>query len=301
VRDLAPAGGVFEAIDGIASQMEKFIFGREFAARELPHLRRGADHYLGRLYDALVKPLEESLGDRDLVVIPHGRLHYAPFHALYDGERYVIERRAVSYAPSATVYAMCATAPRGAGSGALLCGVSDGHAPEIDRELETLQGLFPGARVLSGAAATRAAFAREAEGCRVVHVASHASFRRDNPMLSGLHLADGDFSFYDVFGLRLSADVVVLSGCNTGTVAVGGGDELHGLVRGFLYAGAPSLVISMWAADDAATAELMREFHERLRGGYTPRDALRAAQCSALARHEHPYYWAPFTLLGRAV
>jgi len=196
---------------------------------------------------------------------------------------------------------LCAAAPRGTGSGALVCGVSDGHAPEIDRELDALRALFPDACVLSGDAATRAAFAREAEGRRVVHVASHASFRRDNPMLSGLHLADGDFSFYDVFGLRLAADIVVLSGCNTGTVAVGGGDELHGLVRGFLYAGASSLVISMWAADDAATAGLMRDFHTALGSGAPAREALRDAQRAALARHEHPYYWAPFTLLGRAV
>jgi CHAT domain-containing protein len=71
-------------------------------------------------------------------------------------------------------------------------------------------------------------------------------------------------------------------------------------MRGFLYAGAPALLISMWAADDAATASLMRAFYAELQNGSSERDALRAAQCDAIRRHPHPYYWAPFVLLGRA-
>ena len=86
----------------------------------------------------------------------------------------------------------------------------------------------------------------------------------------------------------------------TAFLAVAAGDELHGLMRGFLYAGAPALLISMWAADDAATTALMRVFYTQLLGGATTRDALRSAQRAAAERYPHPYYWAPFTLLGRA-
>jgi len=179
--------------------------------------------------------------------------------------------------------------------------MADASAPEIAREIEALRALFPDARVLTGPRATREAVAREAETCRILHIASHAVFRADNPMLSSLRLADGDLTFYDVFNLRLAADLVVLSGCNTGTVAVGAGDELHGLMRGFLYAGAPALLISMWAADDAATASLMRTFYAELQKGSSGREALSAAQREAIGQHPHPYYWAPFTLLGRAV
>jgi len=181
-----------------------------------------------------------------------------------------------------------------------LCGVSDATAPEIAAEIEALGRMFPDARVLTGPSVTRDAVAREAESCGILHIASHAVFRSDNPMLSSLRLADGDLTFYDVFSLRLSADLVVLSGCNTGTVSVGAGDELHGLMRGFLYAGAPALLISMWAADDATTAALMRTFYKGILDGSTKRDALRAAQRAAIAACGHPYYWAPFTLLGRA-
>ena len=299
-RSIAPIDHVDALLEGLRFQMEKFTYGSEFAGREIAHLRRGADLYLARLYDALLRPLERLTGDRDLVVVPHGRLHYAPLHALFDGAAYVVERRGVSYAPSATVYALCAPVAHRRAGPPLLCGLADASAPEIAREIEALGELFPDARILAGAAATRAAVAREAEGCGVLHIASHAAFRADNPMLSSLRLADGDLTFYDVFNLRLEADLVVLSGCNTGLVAVGAGDELHGLLRGFLYAGAPSLLISMWAADDAATASLMRTFYTELQQGAPARAALRAAQRAALDRYPHPYYWAPFTLLGRA-
>lgn len=301
VRHLAPVSEVNRLLEGLRFQMEKFVYGREFADRELVHLRRGADVYLAKLYEALLAPIGHAAGERDLVIVPYGRLHYVPMHALLDGSKYVIERRGVSYAPSATVFALCSPERIRPTAPPLLCGVSDASTPEIAREIETLGRLFPEARILTGQNVTRASVAREAESCGILHIASHAVFRSDNPMLSSLRLSDGDLTFYDVFNLRLEAELVVLSGCNTGTVVVGAGDELHGLMRGFLYAGAPSLLISMWAADDASTASLMRTFYSELLSGSTKRNALRKAQCTAIEERGHPYYWAPFTLLGRAV
>lgn len=301
VRHLAPVAEVNRLLEGLRFQMDKFVYGREFADRELVHLRRGADLYLSKLHALLLAPLDVATAGRDLVIVPHGRLHYVPMHALLDGTQYVVQKRGVSYAPSATVFALCSPERPRSTAAPLLCGVSDASAPEIAREIETLGRLFPDATVLTGADVTRATVAREAESCGILHIASHAVFRSDNPMLSSLRLSDGELTFYDVFNLRLTADLVVLSGCNTGTVAVGAGDELHGLMRGFLYAGAPSLLISMWAADDATTASLMRTFYSELLRGSTKRQALRTAQCTAIEAQGHPYYWAPFTLLGRAV
>jgi CHAT domain-containing protein len=296
---IASSDEVEAAVAGLHFQIETFVYGPELAARKSAYLKRNADRYLARLYDMLLRPVEAALGDRDLVVVPHGALHYVPVHALFDGVRYVVERRSVSFVPSATVLALCAAAPSGEGTSALLCGVPDASAPEIRREVTALRAHFPDATVLEGADATRAAFAREAEGRRVVHVAAHAEFRSDNPMLSCVRLADGRLTFYDIFGLRLDADLVVLSGCNTGAVAVGAGDELHGLLRGFLYAGAPSLLLSLWDADDAATADLMEGFYIALGRGAGKREALREAQLRLVERYPHPYYWAPFLLLGK--
>jgi CHAT domain-containing protein len=92
--------------------------------------------------------------------------------------------------------------------------------------------------------------------------------------------------------------MVTLSACHTGVNKVFPGDELHGLVRGFLYAGAPSVVASLWAVSDLSTAELMREMYSQLRAGETKRAALRRAQLAIKDAYGHPYYWAPFVLMG---
>src|ERR1041385_2237838 len=103
--------------------------------------------------------------------------------------------------------------------------------------------------------------------------------------------------FYSLLDLNLTAELVTLSACNTGVNKVFPGDELHGLVRGFLYAGAPSVVASLWAVSDLSTADLMREMYSHLRSGATKRAAMRGAQLAIKDAYGHPYYWAPFVLL----
>jgi CHAT domain-containing protein len=92
--------------------------------------------------------------------------------------------------------------------------------------------------------------------------------------------------------------MVTLSACHTGVNMVFPGDELHGLMRGFLYAGAPSLVASLWAANDVSTAEFMKVMYSQVRAGRSKRAALRAAQLAIKDAYGHPYYWAPFVLMG---
>jgi CHAT domain-containing protein len=115
-----------------------------------------------------------------------------------------------------------------------------------------------------------------------------------------VRLADGPLNFYDVFDLELDADLVTLSACNTGLNKLAPGDELSGLMRGFLYAGAPSLMVSLWAVNDRSTSELMQSFYRHLAGGASKRRALQLAQQASLGRYGHPYYWAPFILMGKA-
>jgi CHAT domain-containing protein len=98
----------------------------------------------------------------------------------------------------------------------------------------------------------------------------------------------------------LQGALVVLSGCSTGANKVYAGDEILGLVRGFLTAGAASLVVSLWAVNDPATAKLMTAFYEGLKTGVAPRQALRMAALDTRQLFPHPYYWAPFTFIGRA-
>jgi CHAT domain-containing protein len=117
-------------------------------------------------------------------------------------------------------------------------------------------------------------------------------------MLSGLHLGDGWLTTNEVYGMRLSCDVVVLSGCATGRVQVSAGDDLFGLVRGFLHAGAANLVSSLWEVADASTLRFMDRFHVALSQGLSPAGAMREAAISIRREFPHPHHWAPFVLTG---
>jgi CHAT domain-containing protein/tetratricopeptide (TPR) repeat protein len=144
---------------------------------------------------------------------------------------------------------------------------------------------------------------------RIIHFATHALVNNRQPELSGILLStvnerglwqDGFLSVNDIFNLRLSADLVVLSGCSTGLGKDVEGEGIIGLTRGFMYAGAPSVVVSLWNVEDRATAELMARFYESmLKEKLEPAAALRAAQI-AMWRNGgvQPYYWAGFVLQG---
>jgi CHAT domain-containing protein len=256
-------------------------------------------HYLRRLHGLLLEPLEPRLGERRLVVVPHRQLHYVPFHALYDGERYVVERRELCTVPSASVLHHCLARPRAAGGGALLLGVPDARAPRVRDEIQALASLFADPLVLLGPEAQAAALRRHAPDAAIVHLACHGTFRPDSPLFSALHLADGLFTTRDAYGLELHCDLVALSACETGVNRVAPGDELVGLARGFFAAGAPALLVSLWTVDDASTAELMVHFYRGLQAGDSPAQALRSAQRALMAEHPHPFFWAPFVLMGR--
>src|SRR5262249_31097372 len=133
-------------------------------------------------------------------------------------------------------------------------GLSDQVTPRIGEEIGALSEIFPDTVALLEGDATRDAVLKLAPGARFLHIATHGHFQRDNPMFSYLKLADCRLNFYDLVDLNLKAELVTLSACQTGTNAVMPGDELHGLMRGFLCAGAPSLVISLWNASDQATS-----------------------------------------------
>jgi CHAT domain-containing protein len=139
----------------------------------------------------------------------------------------------------------------------------------------------------------------EAPGCDVLHLACHGLFRADNPMFSSLKLQDGWLTAADALGLSLPGALVTLSACESGRSGVIGGDEVLGLTRAFLGAGAATLVVSLWLAQDTTTAALMEHWYERMGEGVGRAAALRAAQLETMRRHPHPFYWAPFVLIGR--
>jgi CHAT domain-containing protein len=282
--------------------LSKFTLGDVYLALHQHHLLMLMNHCLNALYHELVKPILSLLETKKLIIIPHGVLHYIPFHALYDGAEYLVDRHEISYGPSAGVFKLCtekARARRATGP-ALIVGVPDEATPFINEEVAALKGLWPDAEVLLGEAATRDRLMSRVTESRLLHMASHGVFRRDRPLFSALKLSDSWLSFYDIFHLNLTAELVTLSACETGLNHVLPGDELFGLMRGFLCAGPPSLIVSLWLVNDRSTAALMRRFYEGLTRGFTKRAALRQAQRMVKHEHPHPYYWAPFILMGAA-
>ena len=247
----------------------------------------------------LIGPLDGFLADRkSLVFVPFDFLHYLPFHALFDGATYLTDRFTISYAPTATIYRLFRARQTDASGPALLIGVPDESAPFITAEIESIRSVLPNARAFVGSEATQDCLTREMTSARLIHIASHASFRPDNPMFSSIQLHDAALNFFDIYHLRTSAGHITLSGCGTGLSSVVPGDELLGLVRGFLYAGATSVVISHWDVNDETTADLMRNFYSNIADGNPKSESLRLAMLRLRQDHPHPYYWAPFLLMG---
>lgn len=268
---------------------------------------------LGWLYDDLLRPLAPFLhGTRRLLIAPDALLFAVPFHALYDGDGYLLDRYEIAYTPSAGTLRLCRenhrqrTAVEGR---ALVVGCAEGNLLHVQQEVEAVASVLPAATVLWDDHATVDRVQDEARGRALLHLATHALFRQDNPLFSALRLARGDWlRVMDLYTLQLSGALVTLSGCETGRHRLVGGDLL-GLSRGFFCAGASALVASLWPVDDVSTAILMKQLYMHLAAGETAAAALRLAQQSLRDQEEerdgqpeqsykHPFHWAAFCLLG---
>ena len=264
---------------------------------------------LQQLHDHLIQPCAALLaGHKNLIIVPHGPLHYLPFHALHDGTSYLLSQHTISYLPSATFLSY------GRAARAETCRLAafghsyNGRLPYTNDEARLIATGWQGEYWLEEAT-TLAQVQTAAQQCHILHLATHADFRPDNPLFSGLALADGWLTTMDIFNMRVPASLVTLSACQTGRSVIGGGDELFGLMRAFLSAGAASLVLSLWAVEDRSTMRFMALFYEDLAEGYSKGEALRRVQrcfvqgavdAETADYYQHPYFWAPFYLVGDA-
>jgi CHAT domain-containing protein len=260
------------------------------------NLTRHAQRILQRLYSLLIEPLAHELrGKGRLVVVPYGSLHTLPFHLLHDGSAYLIENFELVILPAAGLATQ--TGPQRAPGALTLAHSWEGRLPNTLDEAQTVQHILGGALYLEGAA-KRATL--QAQPAQVLHIAAHGQFRLDQPDLSYIQLADGQLYADDLFQQDLSYELVTLSACETGQAKVSGGDELIGLGRGFLYAGAGALVLSLWQVADATTRRLMEVMYKKLSSGLSKSAGLRAAQLELLAQETrlHPALWGAFELIG---
>jgi tetratricopeptide (TPR) repeat protein len=299
VRGLANVSQVSAALNQFRFQLGTLRHGARLSPAALAQLVERTQHHLRALYRLLLAPIEPLIGDRQLIVVPHRELYYIPFHALHDGDGYLIERREVSYAPSARVYQSVAARAQRPLDHALLIGVPDERTPRLQEEIDALGRVFPSATTLLGSQASREALRQHGASADVLHLACHGEFRPDSPLLSALYLADGRLTVHDIYQLQLGGELAVLSACESGVSTVAPGDEIFGLIRGFFAAGIPALVVSLWAVDDSSTTRLMQHFYATLLAGASPATALRSAQLTTLHEQPHPFFWAPFILVGR--
>ncbi len=295
---LGPIAQVRRELRLLQFQLSKFRLGPEFVGAVGEQLHGATLMHLRALYDVLIAPVRDRLDARHLVIVPHDLLHFLPFHALFDGKRYLIDDFSLSFAPSASVYRLCWAKPPREGGGALVMGVPDLAAPFIADEVESVAKVLGDTRVLLGGAATVAELRRNGSASKFVHIATHGLFRRDNPLFSSIRLGDGQLCAYELYELRLPAELVTLSGCSTGLSVVAGGDEQLGLVRGLLYAGARAVLLTLWDVNDSSTSAFMKAFYSRLHDGWGKARAAQQAMRELRERYPHPFYWAPFALIG---
>jgi tetratricopeptide (TPR) repeat protein len=298
-RRLIPTSRIRSLHERLAFQLEKFFMGKDYVREHSERILEGTQRHLKSLYAALMEPFVTEIHTPHVTIVPHGMLHFLPFHAFFDGAQYMIDRFEFSYAPSASVLRYCQENSEISGATPLIIGVADEQAPMVDDEVKALGALFPNSRVISGDGATRAAFSDAAQVAEFIHVATHANFRQDNPMFSSFKLADGYVTALDLFSMNCRTNLVALSGCQSGLADVSGGDDLLGLIRGFLYAGARSLLLSLWSVNDASTTALMAEFYKEWQRGANKAKALQSAIRTVREDFPHPFYWAPFILAGK--
>jgi CHAT domain-containing protein len=258
------------------------------------------------LFLFLIQPVLKFFQTKHLVIVPHEELNNLTFQVLQDPSdgTYLGEKFQISYAPSATVLASLKRKPNLAG-GRLLAAADPGISDSVN-EVETIGRFYAGrSKVVKDALVKKEELKAWVGGYNIVHLSMHGSFDANDPMLSYLKLAstdedNGRLTAAEMFGLPLAKEsMVVLSACQTGQVEATHSNEVLGIVRALLYAGANNLVLSSWQVQSEATALWMESFYRAAQSN-PPSEAARLALLAVKARPEYrdPYFWGPFLLTG---
>ena len=278
----------------------------------------------------------------ELIIVPDGILSYLPFEMLVteiqNGRpRFLVEDYAISYLSSATLLdPRLSRTPKKTEYDIVAIGNPDFNVvgdpekpsrltdfinnlfrdqgwkllPESENEVNEIAKYFKKPLVLTGTQASEENLRANAGHCRYLHIASHYLVDDQLPLFSKLILAqnqksernDGYLHSYEVFNLGLNADLVTLSGCNTGLGQFSRGEGFLGLSRAFRYAGAANLVVSLWAVEDRSTAEFMSKFYYYLGQNIPYKLALQRAKIdfiNSATETSDPFHWAPFVLIGQ--
>lgn len=284
-------------------------------------------------YQFLLGDFEEDIKGKELLIVPDGILSYLPFDVLltdtvekarpdYRNLPYLINQNVSSTLNSAAIY-FSYSKNKKPNYGQIVAFAPDYSFFEqsdslqtqdyllmplthVKRELTSISELF-NPIIFKGEKATKANFLESAGDASVLHLAMHTVLNDDEPLnselvFSGTSQIDSKFKVGELFGMDLSADLAVLSACNSGNGRLNKGEGIMSLSTGFQYAGVPSVVMTHWDVNDKYSADLMASFYQYLALGNEKNVALRQAKVDLIKRgnaiSSHPYYWAGFTLIG---
>jgi tetratricopeptide (TPR) repeat protein/CHAT domain-containing protein len=280
------------------------------AFRDFADLDDRSSKNLRLLYKWLISPIAKYVTTPVVGIIPNGILHYLPFGALTDGKQVFGDKHTLFYLPSASVLPFIYKKSKPLGTKMLALSQSRVEGMPVlefaDREAQTVAGIFKGDIFLTGQM-SKADFIKRVGDYNIIHIAAHARLNMVNPLFSDILLGAsrsdendvGMLSVREVYDLDLSnASLVVLSACETQLGPQSEGDDIVGLNRAFIYAGAPTVVASLWSIDDESTSFLMGAFYSNLMRGMSKAGALQAAQAEIRKTYRNPYYWAGFVLTG---
>lgn len=273
-----------------------------------------------KLYNWLIAPLEKDLaqaGVNSLIYAPDGQLRYVPLAALYDGKQWLVERYSVNnitaaslidFSPQPLDAPKILAAAFTTGSYNFNIGANRfqfAGLPFAGKEVANIADLIPGTTKLLDGNFNRAATVPNLSNYNIIHLATHAAFVKGQPEESFILFGNGDrATLRDIAEWKLTANLVVLSACQTGVGGqLGNGEEILGLGYQMQQAGAKATIASLWVVDDEATQQLMNAFYQSLPQKFSKAETLRQAQLTLInqasaSRNAHPYYWASFILIG---
>ncbi|MCF8371266.1 MAG: CHAT domain-containing protein [Bacteroidales bacterium] len=290
-----------------------------------------------QVYKSLLQPIEGLIANQKLIIVPDGLLGYIPFETLvtkeidinqtyYKAAPYLLLDHAISYAYSATLLwkptrrrqdqptkDLLAIAPSFQPDDNLPTFLTERGEEFIDLigsriEVTSINKIFKGEQQLDSLA-TEKNFKEFAGNYKILHIATHGLIDDEDPMNSRLlfyrdkdTLQDGDLYTYELFNMQLKAELAVLSACNTGYGKLEEGEGIISLARGFLYAGVPSIVMTLWCVPDGTSVMIMEHFYQYLKDGYPKDIALQKAKLDYLSQADNlksnPFFWAGFVNIG---
>ena len=272
------------------------------------------------MYSYIIAPILDLIEGDELIIVPDGPLWLAPFAALLNPfSKYLCESFKVRLIPSLTSLKIIARCPEfHSSSGALIVGdpdvseVTNSHGDQLEqlpfaRQEAQMIGQILNAAPLTGKLATKCEVLKQISSVAVVHIAAHGRMETGeialspNPERESQTPAEEDYmlTMADVMSVKLRAKLVVLSCCHSGRGEIKA-EGVVGLARAFIGAGARSVLVSLWAIDDEATLEFMKNFYHNLVKGRSSSESLNhAMKCLRESeKFSDVKYWAPFTLIG---